>query len=552
MATEVLPEAHNQPQTRSFPQRGNRLISSPNRKSKRGLILIGVLALAAIAAALIPRAISSPEGRQNLTHTILRGDLVVTVTEEGRLESSENIEIKSKVRGRNTIISIVESGSVVEKGEILVKLDPLFIEEQVSERTKYSHWSRSSAERSKANVEAAGISISAYEEGSFRSQLLTLEKDLAIAKSNQRSVENMLSHSKMMASRGYISGLRLEEAEFAVRRAKLNVEGIKTEISVLKNYVKEEQMQTLNGNYKAAQANHKANAERAFADDSRRKRAVEELQHCVIKAERSGMVVHPSLAAWKTAPLAEGTNVHKDQVLLLMPDLSKMQVKVGISESIVGQITPGLTAKVTLPGRTLEGTVTSVATVAEPAAWWNGNEVRYDTIIKLPSLGGLRPNMSAEVEVIITRHKNVLKIPVAAIVETEEGNFCWIETASGTKRRRLELGDSNDIFTAIKAGLEEGDKVVLNPMAFEKSHADQGKSKKDKEAGDTEVKEPKTESRPQSAPTEESASSAMRARENQAGIRTATRTLDMACLPRDWRLHVSTWTSIRGGRSPLL
>jgi len=78
----------------------------------------------------------------------------------------------------------------------------------------------------------------------------------------------------------------------------------------------------------------------------------------------------------------------------------------------------------------------------------------------------LKPGMSAEVEVVIAVHKDVLKIPVAAVVETDEGDFCWVKTAEGTVRRLLKLGDSNDIFVVVKGGLKEGDEVALNPTAF--------------------------------------------------------------------------------------
>jgi len=202
-------------------------------------------------------------------------------------------------------------------------------------------------------------------------------------------------------------------------------------------------------------------------DAARRDLALEELKHCVVKAERSGLVIHPSAARWRNAPeIAEGATVHKDQVLLLMPDLSKMQVKVGILESVVDRIKPGMAARVTLPNRTLNGEVSSVASVTRPAGWWTGNVVKYDTLIKLPSVKGLKPGLSAEVEVIIVRHEDVLTIPVAAVVETADGDFCRVKTAEGIKRRSLRLGDTNDVFTVVRAGLKEGDEIVLDTTAF--------------------------------------------------------------------------------------
>ncbi len=35
----------------------------------------------------------------------------------------------------------------------------------------------------------------------------------------------------------------------------------------------------------------------------------------------------------------------------------------------------------------------------------------------------------------------------------------------------LQLGDTNDVFTVVKAGLKEGDEVVLHPFAFKEAQA---------------------------------------------------------------------------------
>ena len=74
--------------------------------------------------------------------------------------------------------------------------------------------------------------------------------------------------------------------------------------------------------------------------------------------------------------------------------------------------------------------------------------------------------MSAEVQVTLADHKDVVTIPVAAVVETESEYFCWVRTAEGAQRRALQLGDSNDQFIVVEAGLKEGDEIVLNPLAY--------------------------------------------------------------------------------------
>ena len=153
-----------------------------------------------------------------------------------------------------------------------------------------------------------------------------------------------------------------------------------------------------------------------------------------------------------------------------MPDLNKMQVKVGIHEAIIENVEVGQKAIVTLPDRTIETTVTTVADIARPLGPWAGDEVQYDVIIELPKQDGLKPGMSAEVEIIMAEHKDVMTIPVAAVIETSNGFVCWIEdendpTAVPTKTT-LSLGQSNDVHVVVTDGLRPGDQVILNPLAY--------------------------------------------------------------------------------------
>ena len=447
---------------------------SQRRWWKRGALTIVTIACLASATAAIVISMSPGDTNSQLTHTITRDDLVVTVTAQGILESSDNSEIKCQVNGRSTVIWVIENGTVVEKGDELVRLDTLLIEEQIDQRTKYAHWSRSSAERSAANVASAQLKVSQYEQGTYVASLMKLQKDLVVAESKLRSAENILQHTRLMAQSNYKSNIEVEEKEFAVEQAQLDVKLKKTEIDVLKRFTRNERLQSLRGELAAAQATHKANAERSTADASRRDRALKEFENCVVRAPQSGMVIHPNIAKWLTAPIAEGSTVRKDQVLLRMPDLAKMQVKLNIHESLVDRLEKGLPAKVSLPNMTIDGTVSSVASIAKPASIWSGYEVKYDTYIELPSAKGLMPGMSAEVEVIVARHEDVLTIPVAAIteteaesdVETEEEYFCWVKTPTGVERRQLALGDSNGVFTVVEKGLKAGDEVILNPRAY--------------------------------------------------------------------------------------
>jgi HlyD family secretion protein len=473
MSTDVLPDTLNpsgnqeQAQSRRGQPSGNEQDAVRGRRWRFGLLVLGLLAILATSAAFIPGTMATPEIGPKLTHTITRDRLLVTVTEQGTLESSNNTEVKCRVRGFSTVTWVIPAGSVVEPGDELVRLDTKIIEEQVSLTRTNTHIATATLERTKANVARAEIAIDAYEKGRFLSELQQLEKDLEANVRNLRTAEKMLERSETLFKQGYVTELEVAGNAFTVTQAELELKVKQTEIKVLKEYTRKMQLEMLQGNLAASKSKLAADEAGLAMELKRKKRAEEELAACVIKAETGGLVIYPSAAAWKRTPdITEGATVRKDQVLLLMPDLSKMQVKVGIHESMIDRIRPGLKATVTLPDRTLEAKVSTVATVTRPAGWWTGNVVKYDTIIELPEEAGLKPGMSAEVEVIMARHEDVVTIPVAAVVETEEGHFCWVKTAEETRRRKLKLGDSNDVFIVVEGGVKEGDEVVLNPTAL--------------------------------------------------------------------------------------
>lgn len=475
MAVDVLPE-ETQRDTGPMVDVRSDAARLSRRKSiwvRSLLIMFALIPGVGVAALLMAGIGTDKKTGPQLTHTATRGDLVVTVTEQGTLESSNNKEIKCKVRGWSVVTWIIEGGTEVKPGDELVRLDTKRIEDAIGTLTTDAHMARATYERTKADVENAEVAIDAYLEGTYRSQLKSLQKLHTIAESNLATAKKMLEHSEAMFKRGYVSELEVEGNRFTVTQANLELKVRKTAIDVLNKYTKEMRLETLRGNLRSLQSKLKADEAGLAMDEGRRDLAIKELGYCVIKADRPGMVIYPLAEAWKDTPdVAEGVNVRKDQVLLLMPDLTQMQVKLGIHESLIDRVKKGLAARVTLPDMSLEGQVSKVATVARPAGWWTGNVVKYDTIIELPSVEGLKPGMSAEVEVIMAEYLDVLTVPVAAIVETADEKLCWVKTPTGVQRRRLQLGDSNEVFIIVESGLKEGDEVLLNPL----THVDEAQA----------------------------------------------------------------------------
>ena len=433
------------------------------------LVLLGVLG--GVAFAFLPGGGDSPtEGMTQMTHVVSRGDLVVSATEVGSMESAGNEEIKCKVRGGSTILWVIEAGAEVKPGDELVRLDASVLEDSINTQKIAYQTVLAAHAQSVSDVGIAKIAITEYIEGTFRSEMKTKQKDLAVAESNLRSSQDTLEYSRRMFRKGYNTALEIESKVFAVKQAQLELEVLQTDIDVLERFTKAKMLEELRSTLKSKEAKLAADTAALDLEKTRLDREEQALKHCVIVAESSGMVIYPK-GRWGREPeIEEGAEVREDQTLLLIPDLNNMQVKMGIHESKVGLVKPGMPARVMLQDETKEkayaGEVLSVASIAETARWWNGNVVNYDTIIKLKEAEDLKPGMSAEVEVIIARYENVLLLPVAAAVEQEEEFFCWVKTIGEPQRRALKLGASNDKFTVVESGLKEGDEVILNPLAF--------------------------------------------------------------------------------------
>ena len=443
----------------------------PSRKRPRTLIILGLGLIAIIVSvmALQPTLFATSVSNSAITYEVTRGDLLVTITEQGSLESSNNTEIKSKVRGFNTVTWVIPSGTVVKPGDELVRLDTKVLEENLSLAKTNVHKSRASLAKTSTGLATAKIAIRAYKEGQYLTQLKELEKLVAVSDSNLIASQKMLFRVERLFKRGFVTELEVQSQSLTVEQAQLELLVNRTKLDVLKRYKRAMELETRQGEVTAGESYVKRDEAELAMNISRRTRAEEELANCVIKANRGGLVIYPLPAPWKNEPeITEGVNVRYDQVLLLMPDLSKMQIKVGIHEEMIDRVKVGLPVTVALPDQTLEAKVSSVASVTRPAAWWTGNMVKYDTIIDLPIVEGLRPGMTAAVKVVVAEHKDVLMVPVAAIVEAENGHLCWVKTSKGIQPRSLELGDSNDEFTIVLGGLNEGDKVLLNPQGHTK------------------------------------------------------------------------------------
>ncbi len=428
-----------------------------------GLLMIGVIGTSAV---LMLNTESESDGSGILTHTVKSGPFFVSVIEQGALASSDNTEIKCQVRGRNTVTWVIPSGSVVKEGDELVRIDTKVIEENVSLQRTNVHEATATLAETQADLNKARISVDAYLEGEYKEESQRRTKDLEIAQANLASANKQYENARKLFRKGVITDLALEGNLLTVEQSKLDLEVAETQLYVMNKYRRAMQLEERKGRITAHESKIEADHAGLSMDSKRLERALMDLGNCVVTAPKSGLVILPTIAAWKNTPdVAEGVSVVRDQVLLIMPDLEMMQVTVGVHEDIIDTVKTGQKAIIRLPDLTLESAVSEVATIARPLGAWSGDIVKYDTTIKLPSGVGLKPGMSAEVEIILSEYKDKLTVPVSSVLEIEDQHFCWVQAPNGPEKRAVIVGESNDVFVIVQQGVQEGEEVLLNPLA---------------------------------------------------------------------------------------
>ena len=123
-------------------------------------------------------------------------------------------------------------------------------------------------------------------------------------------------------------------------------------------------------------------------------------------------------------------------------------------------------ARIRIQGNEYQGVVTTVSNQPEPSDWFSGTVKEYAAIVSIDSEAkGLRPGMTAAVEILVSNLKDVLSVPVQSVVEKSGKFYCWVNTSAGPEKRPVLLGMGDNSRIEVKDGVKEGDEVLLNPRA---------------------------------------------------------------------------------------
>ncbi|CAN5741099.1 hypothetical protein BH23GEM9_BH23GEM9_34740 [soil metagenome] len=147
--------------------------------------------------------------------------------------------------------------------------------------------------------------------------------------------------------------------------------------------------------------------------------AAERMGDVTIRAPIDGVIIRRDVEEGGIIQSAS-QNISGGTTIFLMADLTEMQVRTLVSETDLGKIQPGMSARVSVeafPGRAFEGTVTKI----EPQAVVEQNVTMFPVLVHLSNHdGSLKPGMNGEVVVEVARRENAVTVPNAAVVASRD------------------------------------------------------------------------------------------------------------------------------------
>ena len=81
-------------------------------------------------------------------------------------------------------------------------------------------------------------------------------------------------------------------------------------------------------------------------------------------------------------------------------------------------------------------------------------------------MDGLKPGMTAEVEIVMNEFTDQVLLPVESVLEFGSGFCCWVRQGNSISRRIVELADSDEKMVRVLGGIQAGETVILNPLAY--------------------------------------------------------------------------------------
>lgn len=395
------------------------------KKSRKALYLViglGVLAVAGVVG-FGPLKGASTDVDPSRLATVERGTMVRSVVATGKIEPITKVEIKSKANGIIQALH-VDIDNTVKEGDVLVELD----KDQLAAIVRGAE----------ANLLAARASLEAAQ--------AQLEKNVVEAEGpDLEFTRRAYERARMLFAERLIAQSVLDEAHSAMDVAGNRKRAAESQLVITRAKVAEARAQV-------AQA--KAAADRAAAD----------LANATIRAPIRGTVLTRDVEVG--SPVSSILNLGANATLVMtLGDIDRVFVRGKVDEADIGRVRPGQSARIrveTFKDRLFDGKVTQIS----PMGIEKDNVTNFEVRVSVDNPGKeLKANMTANAEIVLEEHPNVLIVPEAAVTYDAAKN-AFVEVLApgarnGRRKQPVKVGISSGTKIEVVDGLEVGDKVIL-------------------------------------------------------------------------------------------
>jgi len=396
------------------------------RKSKRkfwlwtGLIVLVVAVALGIAVAARGNTTKFEPSQLAKAET---GDIARSVVATGKVQPITKVEVKSKASGIVTRLD-VDINNNVKQGQVLAQLDQQEILDQVAAQ-------KAQLAAAESNARAAAASIQ-YDKVNAEAPDLPMYK-------------NTYERNLQMSKQGVVSQQSLDDAQQKYLAAANTRDKAVSQISVDSSKLRQAEAQV---------AQNQASL----------KQLEEQLSYTTITSPMEGTILSRDVEIGDAVSsiLVLGSTA---TLVMTIGDTSQVYVQGKVDESDIGRVYLGQAARIKVESfkdKTFQGKVTKIA----PLGVEKDNVTTFEVRVSIDNPGGeLKANMTANAEILLEEHKNVLTVPEQAVLYDKDRNAS-VEVPdpkekNGRRTVDIKAGISNGTKTEVLAGLKAGDTVIL-------------------------------------------------------------------------------------------
>lgn len=477
--------------------------------STTGVVLAGTAFVVLIAVAMLTGGDASQDliHAETDLHTVAIGDFEVSIPASGELAAHDQVELRCELDGNATITEIIDEGSAVDSGDVLVRLDDKDVKDRIQSSEEAVVAARnlveirtadfaiaqkareSSLAMSQVSIDQNGLALLAWREGEVVARRNQLSLSLRTADKDFKRLEEKYKKSLELRERDFISQNDLEQDEIQMIRAEAQLSQARLDQQVYEKYTYEKDKQRKESDLKQAedelarvetrtlasvqssQSNLDAAKSNLVSQEERLAQHRQQLLNCTITAPASGMVVYGTTVGGgsrydRPEALRVGSKISRNQLLIVLPNTDRMFADVKVNEALSGHVKAGQVATVRMDAfsdSVLHGHVDSVGVLAEGGGWRDPNRRDYSVKISIDNTGELplKPSMRCQALILVDTVTAALFIPVQSVHRGEQGSLVYLAAHGRYRPTPVTLGRSSELFVEVLGGLSVGDQVLL-------------------------------------------------------------------------------------------